>query len=89
MTGIDVSRKDHDKSVIVFHKSKPQQAPFACVSLSDVDTLRLIDFPQYETERLAEAIRSTFAYGLNKETNKDENCLEFELRVSTPKIPML
>ena len=83
ITGIDVSRKDHDKSVIAFVKTNPVVTPHACIALSDVDTIRLIDFPSYERERLAEIIRSTYGYGISKESPRDGDCcLEFELQVS-------
>ena len=83
ITGIDVSRKDHDKSVIAFVKTNPVLMPYACIALSDVDTIRLIDFPSYERERLAEIVRATYGYGISKEWPRDgECCLEFELQVS-------
>ena len=90
ITGIDVSRKDHDKSVIAFVKTNPAVMPYACIALSDVDTVRLIDFPTYERERLAEIIRATYGYGISKELPRDgECCLEFELQVSTDKVSRL
>ena len=82
LTGIDISRKNHDKSVIAFSKTSAKLVPFACIALSDEDKLRVIDFPAYEQERLAEEIRSTYAYGLIHEKNVDEHCREFKLHVS-------
>ena len=81
LTGIDVSRKDHDKSIITFIKSEPKSVPFACIALSDVSTLRIIDFPAYEQERLAEIVRSTYGYGIYNEKSIDEKCLQFKLQV--------
>ena len=81
MTGLDVSRKDHDKSIITLIKSVPKSIPFACIALSDVDKIRIIDFPAYEQERLAEVIRSTYAYGIQLEKPIDEKCLQFKLQV--------
>ena len=81
MTGLDVSRKDHDKSIITLIKSVPKSVPFACIALSDVDKIRIIDFPAYEQERLAEVIRSTYAYGIQLEKPIDEKCLQFKLQV--------
>ena len=81
LTGLDVSRKDHDKSIITLIKSEPKSVPFACIALSDVDKIRIIDFPAYEQERLAEVIRSTYAYGIQLEKPIDEKCLQFKLQV--------
>ena len=53
--------------------------PFACIALSDVDTIRLIDFPAYERERLAEIIRCTYGYGISRESPRDDCCLQFDL----------
>ena len=73
MTGMDVSRKDQDKSIIVFIQTSPMTTPFACIALSDVDTIKLIDFPAYEKERLAEIIRSTYLYGIQIEIFEAES----------------
>ena len=81
MTGLDVSRKLTDKSIIVFAKSVSKSIPFACIFLSDVNKLRIVDFPVQDQERLAEIVRSTYAYGLEKEKHLDERCLEFHLQV--------
>ena len=81
LTGLDVSRKDHDKSIITLIKSVPKSVPFACIALSDVHKIRIIDFPAYEQERLAEVIRSTYAYGIQLEKPIDEKCLQFKLQV--------
>ena len=84
ITGIDVSRKDHDKSVIAFVKTNPMVMTYACIALSDIDKIRLIDFPVYERERLAETIKATYGYGnIQRELPRDEECcLEFKLKVS-------
>ncbi len=83
MTGLDVSRKDHDKSVIIFSRTNSQVVSYACVALSSTDTLRLIDFPDYEQERLAEVVRATYPYGIRVERAAEENCREFGLNVIT------
>lgn len=85
LTGIDISRKPHDKSIIALVKSVPcvdtRQSSAACIALSDVDKLRLIDFPGFEQERLAGVIRS-YRYGILSQKKVDGSCLEFKLRVS-------
>ena len=50
MCGLDLSRRDNDKSVLVFTRAVPTTARFACVALSDVDKIRLLDFPHDITE---------------------------------------
>ena len=57
---------------------------YACIALSDIDKIRLIDFPVYERERLAETIKATYGYGnIQRELPRDEECcLEFKLKVS-------
>lgn len=83
LTGIDISRKNHDKSIIALYKSLPKPDSLAaCIAMSDVNTLRLIDFPAYEQERLAEIIRSSYSYGLSREKMNDVSCLEIKLNQS-------
>ena len=81
LTGMDVSRKCHDKSIITFYKSTPKRIPFGCIHLSDVDKIRIINFPAYEQERFAEIIRATYAFGIQNERTVDQMCLEFKLKV--------
>jgi hypothetical protein len=83
LSGIDVSRKDHDKSVIAFQRCPKASVPFACVALSDVDKIRIINWPHYIQERLAEVVRSSYGYGHADESMKDENCRQFILNVSS------
>ena len=82
LTGLDVSRKASDKSIITFVKSVPKSIPFACIFLSDVDKIRIIDFPANDQARLAQIIRSSYAYGIRKEKVLDEKCLQFKMQVS-------
>ena len=83
ITGIDVSRKDHDKSVIAFVQTHPMMLTYACIALSSIDKIRLIDFPAYERERLSETIKGTYGYGnIQRELPRDEECLELKLKVS-------
>ena len=82
MTGLDVSRKLTDKSIVIFSKSEPKSIPFACIFLSDVNKIRIVNFPADDQQKLAEIIRSTYAYGIEKEKVMDGSCLQFNLRVS-------
>ena len=50
MAAIDSSRKDSDKSSLLFRQSEPRQSPFFCVSLNEIDKLRLINAPDDVTK---------------------------------------
>ena len=41
----DISRKPNDKSVFLFERCESAKLKFACLALSDTDTLRLLNFP--------------------------------------------
>lgn len=43
VTAIDSSRKDSDKSALLFRQSQPRQSPFFCISLNESDKLRIIN----------------------------------------------
>jgi len=60
ITGIDISKKDTDKSVIAFVKSRPVSMPYACIAMSYDNIIRLIDFPIDEREKLSEIVTSTY-----------------------------
>ncbi len=84
-TGVDISRKDHDKSVVTMIRCEPKSVPFACVALSDVDTVRLINFPDFLRESLAMVIRQSYGHGHSWDLMKDPMCQEFKLNVSSIK----
>lgn len=50
VTAIDCSRKDSDKSSLLFTQSQPRQSPFFCISLNESDKLRLINAPDNITQ---------------------------------------
>lgn len=82
-TGIDVSGRLNDKSIIGLTRIDPQLLPFACISLSEVNRVRLISFPSFEKESLAMVIRASYPYGLSNEVqNGHMGCMEFDLNVS-------
>ena len=49
-TGVDVSRKVNDKSLLLFKRGQPLQTQFLCVSLNETDKIRLINAPQHMIE---------------------------------------
>ena len=50
IAAIDNSRKDSDKSSLLFRQSQPRQSPFFCISLNETDKLRLINAPDDVTQ---------------------------------------
>lgn len=50
ISGLDVTRKDNDKSLLLFRSGAPLAAPFMCLSLNETDKVRLINAPQNVVE---------------------------------------
>ena len=50
VAAIDSSRKDSDKSSLLFRLMQPRQAPFFCMSMNESDKLRLINAPEDVTK---------------------------------------
>ena len=46
VASVDCSRKDSDKSSLIFRQSQPRQSPFFCLSLNETDKMRLINAPE-------------------------------------------
>ena len=44
-SGLDITRKDNDKSLLLFQQGVPMQATFMCLSLNDTDKVKLIAAP--------------------------------------------
>lgn len=44
-SGLDITRKDNDKSLLLFQQGTPMQATFMCISLNDTDKVKLIAAP--------------------------------------------
>ena len=45
VSGLDVTRKDNDKSLLLFRQGAPMQARFMCLSLNSTDKVKLIAAP--------------------------------------------
>ncbi len=77
---MDVTRRLSDKSVLIMQRSQPLVgARFACVALTDVDHLRLIDFPSHVTQALRNCVTSNYFPGVVKEKQTDSHCLKMYL----------
>jgi len=82
MCGLDLSRRDNDKSVLVFTRAVPTTARFACVALSDVDKIRLLDFPHDITEAFVSVVQSHYQPGIQDMKQRDDNCYQIKLNGS-------
>lgn len=63
---VDTNRGLDDKSVLLFSRCHPTSARFTCVALTDVDHLRLVDFPQGDLEVLQGVINQTYQPGISR-----------------------
>lgn len=79
-TTVDISRKVTDKSVFILRKSESANLKFACVALSDVDTVKFLNFPQQVTRRLRQIIEKSYMPGITDEHSKDASCHEITLQ---------
>ena len=80
-TSIDVMRKISDKSSFVFKKCTPKRIKVACVALSDVNHLKLIDFPENVTKILLQTIKAKYQLGVRDTFESVEpNCHYVDLK---------
>lgn len=63
---IDCSRKDSDKSSLIFQTSQPTQSHFFCISLHETDKLRLINAPEDVTKICQDVIQSQYLLGIQR-----------------------
>lgn len=69
ITGIDLTRKINDKSVLLFRQGGQLQTSFMCVSLNQTDKIRFINAPQNVVEA-GRSIIHHWPLGLETETIK-------------------
>ena len=79
LTSIDLSRKATDKSVLMFFRCLPATSTYACVSLSDMDHLRLINFPPDIIQKLRATIGNSYMPGIQNERKRDNFVFEIHL----------
>ena len=81
LTGIDVSRKLDDKSSILFRKCHRSSVRHSCISLNDVDTVRIINFPSKASSSLELAVHQHYLPGIRGIMEKDSktNCCQLKL----------
>jgi len=80
-TAIDISRSLDDKSVLLYCKCAPQpNARFACVALSDIDKIRLLDFSADDQQKIRDALFNGYMPGFESEYQRDEGvCYQIRL----------
>jgi hypothetical protein len=76
---IDISRREDDKSMLLFRRCAPTSARFPCIALTSHDHLRLVDFPQGDQEVLQSCISQHYQPGVKKYETTEPNCLKVYL----------
>ena len=57
LTGLDVSRKSNNKSLLLFKRTNPDSAAFFSLSLGGTDKIRLVNAPRDITEVIYDHLR--------------------------------
>jgi len=74
---IHISRREEDKSMLLFRRCIPTTATIACICLTSTDNLRLIDFSSEDERILKTCIMENYLPGV-KELETTEYCLGTE-----------
>ena len=76
---IDISRREDDKSMLLYRRCPPTSARFCSISLTSSDHLRLIDFPHTDLEVLRKTVTEHYLPGVLKVDNSESCSLKFSL----------
>ena len=78
---IDISRREGDKSMLLFRRCAPTTARFSCICLTSTDHLRLINFSPGDQELLKTCIMQNYLPGVARvDASGDEgNSVKFDL----------
>jgi len=79
---IDISRKQDDKSMLLFRRCVPTTASFSCICLTSTDHLRLVNFSRGDQEVLKTCIMENYLPGVSKVDTSDKgegNSVKFNL----------
>ena len=76
---VDITRKDHDKSVLLFKRSTVPPAPIFCLSLNETDKLRMINAPQNVVDSFRQVVQSKWLFGIKREGPYDQS---YEIKVN-------
>ncbi len=80
LTSMNISRKATDKSVFVMCRCETAALKMACVSLSDVDCVRFLNFSQSASQTARRAVASGYLPGVTRELARDGSCYEMSLK---------
>jgi hypothetical protein len=70
---LNVSRKPFEKSVFIFERCESVNVKFACLALSDVNHIRLLNFPVEVMTNLAKIITNGYMPGVKREFACDDD----------------
>ena len=68
---IDISRREDDKSILLYRRCPPTSARFCSISLTSSDHLRLIDFPHTDQEALRRTVTEHYLPGVLRVDNSE------------------
>lgn len=80
LSTIDISRKVTDKSVFLMRKCESAKVKIGCISLSDVDRIRLCNLPNQVAKAFRDAIAKSYLPGIGFEEARDGSCYEIDLQ---------
>eukprot|EP00092_Neocalanus_flemingeri_P024478 GFUD01026546.1.p1 GENE.GFUD01026546.1~~GFUD01026546.1.p1 ORF type:complete len:438 (+),score=109.53 GFUD01026546.1:178-1491(+) len=78
-SAIDITRSLNDKSVLLYTRAQNFTTTFACIALSDVHRVRLLDFSPSHTEALREVLEQAYLPGVKSQGQRDNTCYEIDL----------
>ena len=71
--GIEMTRKDQDKNVLMFQRSTVPPAPVLCLDLNENDKLRLINAPQNVIDTFRQVVQSKWLFRIQRENPYDQS----------------
>ena len=78
-TAIDITRSLNDKSVLLYARAQNYTTNFACIALSDIHRVRLLDFSPSHTQQLREVLERVYLPGVKDQGQRDNTCYEMDL----------
>ena len=76
---LDISRREDDKSMLLYRRCPPTTARFSCISLTSSNHLRLIDFNAGDQEMMSKSITEHYLPGVEVVANTEPCSLKFSL----------
>jgi len=79
---IDISRREDDKSMLLFRRCVPTTASFSCICLTSTDHIRLVNFSRGDEEVLKTCIMQNYLPGVSQKVDAsgtEGNSMKFNL----------